>query len=329
MSLKLRVSTPRRRVRLPGILPCVALAAPASQAGRAGQAGRTGQAAAQTKPAAQGSLGSKDPGLFNLTGTIYFLTEKETRMPADLGTRKPEGTIYTDRIDVPVRRFTDGFPGITDRFAWFGIFYTGRFFIDVPGEYEWELKSDDGSRLWIDGKQVIDNDGVHGFSPRVARVQLAEGPHDMRLWYFQGPPTEIGLQLRVQVAEGDRRAQGLQPGRFRRADGGGAEDAQSRGDARRDPDPARRSAPLRHGEMGPEAESAAGHQESQPGDRRVPGSADPRGRLHRLGRRRRLQPRPVAVAGDIGEGRARRAGPAGRGEVRNRGARQGEAGRVE
>jgi flagellar motor protein MotB len=181
-------------------LPFVALAAP--QAKPAAQAKPApAKPAAQTKPA-QGSLGSKDPGLFNLTGTIYFLTEKETRMPADLGTRKPEGTIYTDRIDVPVRRFTDGFPGITDRFAWFGVFYTGRFFIDVPGEYEWEIKSDDGSRLWIDGKQVIDNDGVHGFTPKVGRVQLTEGPHDIKLWYFQGPPTEIGFQLRVRLLGG-------------------------------------------------------------------------------------------------------------------------------
>jgi hypothetical protein len=36
----------------------------------------------------------------------------------------------------------------------------------------------------------------------VARVQLTEGPHDIRLWYFQGPPTEIGLQLRVRLLGG-------------------------------------------------------------------------------------------------------------------------------
>jgi outer membrane protein OmpA-like peptidoglycan-associated protein len=102
-------------------------------------------------------------------------------------------------VDVPVRRFTDGFPGITDRFAWFGILYTGRFFIEVPGEYGWQLQSDDGSRLWIDGKQVIDFDGVHGFGSKAAQVQLIEGPHDIRLWYFQGPPTSIGLVLKVRA----------------------------------------------------------------------------------------------------------------------------------
>ena len=61
------------------------------------------------------------------------------------------------------------------------------------------MKSDDGSRLWIDGKQVIDYDGVHGFSAKTAPVQLTAGPHDLRLWYFQGPPTEIGLVLKVKL----------------------------------------------------------------------------------------------------------------------------------
>jgi outer membrane protein OmpA-like peptidoglycan-associated protein len=181
------------------IVPCVASAAP--QTKPAAQA-KPSTPAKPAKAPSQGSLGSKDPGLFNLTGSIYFLTDKETRMPKDLATRKSEGTIYTDTINVPVRNFTTGFPGITDRFAWFGILYTGRFFIDVPGEYGWQLQSDDGSRLWIDGKQVIDYDGVHGFGSEQGTTQLAEGPHDMRLWYFQGPPTEIGLVLKVKPPNG-------------------------------------------------------------------------------------------------------------------------------
>jgi outer membrane protein OmpA-like peptidoglycan-associated protein len=153
----------------------------------------------------QGSLGSKDPGLFNLTGSIYFLNSGEARMPADLDLRKIEGTIYTDRIDVPVRSFTEGFPGITKRFEWFGVLYTGRFYVDVPGDYRWSLQSDDGSRLWIDGKPVIDNDGVHGFRPAGGSIDLPAGPHDMKLWYFQGPPTEIGLQLSVTPPGGAKK----------------------------------------------------------------------------------------------------------------------------
>jgi outer membrane protein OmpA-like peptidoglycan-associated protein len=180
------------------IVPCVASAAPQAKPGAQAKPSTSAKPAAPAKPPSQGSLGSKDPGLFNLTGTIYFLTDKETRMPKDLATRKTEGTIFTDTINVPSRNFTTGFPGVTDRFAWFGILYTGRFFVDVPGEYGWQLQSDDGSRLWIDGKEVIDYDGVHGFGAAQGKIELTKGPHDVRLWYFQGPPTEIGLVLKVK-----------------------------------------------------------------------------------------------------------------------------------
>jgi hypothetical protein len=58
-----------------------------------------------------------------------------------------------------VRDFTEGFPGVTKRFEWFAIDYTGRIWIARPGVYQFELMSDDGSKLYID--DVIDNDWLH------------------------------------------------------------------------------------------------------------------------------------------------------------------------
>jgi len=158
--------------------------------------------AARQKTAA---FGSKDPGLFNLTGTIYFLSEETEGLPADLAKMKPQGTIYTDRLDVPTRDFQEGFPGVTDRFEWFGLIYTGQFQIDVPGDYQWRLWSDDGSRLWIDDQEVIDNDGVHGTLDMAATVPLVSGPHSIKVWYFQGPATEVALQLFVQRPGGEEK----------------------------------------------------------------------------------------------------------------------------
>lgn len=144
-----------------------------------------------------GSLGTKDPGLLSLKGTIYALAEDTEEMPADLAKRKPLGVVYADKLDVPPRDFTTGFPGVTDRFEWFGVIYTGTFEVSKPGTYRWRLFSDDGSRLWIDGKEVIDNDAVQSFTEKEGEVTLAKGSHAIKLWYFQGPATELGLQLFV------------------------------------------------------------------------------------------------------------------------------------
>lgn len=148
-----------------------------------------------------GSFGSKDPGLFNLKGTIYFLPQGSDSMPPDLEKIKPAGVIYTDRLDVATRDFSDGFPGVTNRFEWFGLLYTGQFQVDRPGEFTFKLVSDDGSRLWIDDKEVIDNDGTHGTLDKEGTISLTRGPHAIKVWYYQGPATELALQLFV-VAPG-------------------------------------------------------------------------------------------------------------------------------
>lgn len=143
----------------------------------------------------KGGFGSKDPGLFNMKGTIYFLPDDTTAMPQDLSKFKPQGTIYADRLDVPLRDFQEGFPGVTDRFEWFGILYTGTFYIEKPGEYGWRILSDDGALVWIDGEEVLNNDGIHPAKEMDGTTKLARGAHAIKVWYHQGPATEVALQL--------------------------------------------------------------------------------------------------------------------------------------
>jgi len=68
----------------------------------------------------------------------------------------------------------------------FGLRFRG--FIEVPqeGVYGFYLTSDDGSRLFVSGDLIIDNDGVHGARERVGYVALAAGPHAVELQFFQG-----------------------------------------------------------------------------------------------------------------------------------------------
>lgn len=154
-------------------------------------------AAVATADEPERSFGQKDPGLYNLKGTVYFLPENTEQLPEDFSKLKPQGTLYTDRLDVPPRSFTEGFPGVTNRFEWFALDFTGAFSVDKAGTYGWELMSDDGARLWIDGKLVLNNDGVHGPGSVSGEAELQPGAHRIRVAYFQGPAEHVALQLFV------------------------------------------------------------------------------------------------------------------------------------
>jgi len=131
-----------------------------------------------------------------LCGSVYHIRHNSKHLP-DFAKMKPLGTIYTTSLNVPERSFSAGFPGITDRFEWFAIDYKGRFWIENPGEYYFELTSDDGSKLYIDDRLVIDNDGQHPPVTKDATVDLSGGIHRIRLSYFQGPRYLVALVLEV------------------------------------------------------------------------------------------------------------------------------------
>lgn len=57
----------------------------------------------------------------------------------------------------------------------FAVDYRGAIVLPAAGTYRFRLDSDDGSRLLIDGRQVIDNDGVHGENAVEGTAELAGG----------------------------------------------------------------------------------------------------------------------------------------------------------
>ena len=136
-----------------------------------------------------------------LRGEIYFIPPGSPKLP-NFEKLKPVGTVYTSELNVPDHDFTQGFPGVTNRFEWFAIDYTGNFWVEKPGKYTWALLSDDGSKLYIDGHQVIDNDGTHAARGYAAVDKLKRGEHRIRVSYFQGPATEVALILAV-IPPGD------------------------------------------------------------------------------------------------------------------------------
>ena len=67
----------------------------------------------------------------------------------------------------------------------FGHSFSGYLQIDKDGTYEFQTSSDDGSRLFIDGFPVVDNDGLHGRQVANGNVPLKMGLHEIRLDYFE------------------------------------------------------------------------------------------------------------------------------------------------
>ena len=53
-----------------------------------------------------------------------------------------------------------------------GLFSMGLIKIPADGIYSFYISSDDGSKLFIDDKILVDNDGLHGIVEKVTRSLL-------------------------------------------------------------------------------------------------------------------------------------------------------------
>ena len=97
------------------------------------------------------------------------------------------GTVYEFGLDkiIPAK----------DEFA---LSFNGMIHIKTDGLYEFYIQSNDGTRLYIDNKEVIEHDGPHGADiEKTGRISLSKGMHPIRLHYFQAGG---GLYLRVQYS---------------------------------------------------------------------------------------------------------------------------------
>lgn len=149
------------------------------------------------------NLGRATPFQIGLKGTIYkydapkrFKTLKEWRYKPEIEESTPIGYVYTQSLNISERLLEEPFPGVPKDIRSFAIIYKGAFEVPEEGLYIFALKSDDGSILWVDGKEVVNHDGIHQFhEARANRIHLSKGFHTMKVWYFQGIPNRMGLLL--------------------------------------------------------------------------------------------------------------------------------------
>jgi hypothetical protein len=86
-----------------------------------------------------------------LRGSVYLIPKDTTVLPDfERDPVQRVGEVWTNELNIQPRHWRSGFPGLTERFEWFAIDYSGRFWIANPGRYAFALVSDDGSRLFLD-----------------------------------------------------------------------------------------------------------------------------------------------------------------------------------
>ena len=119
-------------------------------------------------------------------GVAYTYYEGKFKSTADVLKAKPvkEGTF---------RNFSIKEAAADDHFG-----YQFRSLINIPekGVYKFHIYSDDGARLFIDGQEVIDNDGSHSAGEATGKVALEKGFHEICVIYFEdymGQALEIGI----------------------------------------------------------------------------------------------------------------------------------------
>ena len=123
----------------------------------------------------RGSAGSAGRDLDGLRYRFYrdtfqFLPDFDALKPEDTG-ELPDG-----QFDLAPRTRDDAF----------GFVFEGDLIVPEDGKYTFYLDSDDGSRLMVAGRDVLNYDGIHGVGEgQSATVDLTKGRHPIRLDYFQ------------------------------------------------------------------------------------------------------------------------------------------------
>jgi hypothetical protein len=117
-----------------------------------------------------------------LVGEYFALDSSVEDFPKIEADKKPT----LKRVDKTIEFRSTGptFPG-TKLDNHFAIRWTGVIKVPQDGEYTFFLESDDGSRLLIDGKLVVDNGGLHEMQEQSGKVELKAGEHKLRIDYYE------------------------------------------------------------------------------------------------------------------------------------------------
>lgn len=119
---------------------------------------------------------------------VYYEGKYESTADLDAKTEVKRGTMPAISIQESAGK---------DHFGY--VFHT---LINIPerGVYRFYTYSDDGSKLWIDGREVVDNDGSHSARYVSGKVALEAGFHELKVGYvedYMGEELVVGYGSRT------------------------------------------------------------------------------------------------------------------------------------
>jgi alpha-L-fucosidase len=108
-------------------------------------------------------------------GLEYFVYEGEWSKLPDFDSLKPMISGVSKSIDIGSKQGSDNY----------GFVFDGFIKIPADGVYTFYISSDDGSKLFIDNKILVDNDGMHGIVEKSNEIPLAKGFHAIKILFFE------------------------------------------------------------------------------------------------------------------------------------------------
>ena len=142
------------------------------------QEGRWVHALKLAVPPGSENIKQKAPMLLGKPGVHFehYIEYTEANLPDfDKLTPKTTGTHPTISLEIPDLPL--------DRVA---LRFKTTLVVPRDGFYSFFLKSDDGSKMYINGKEVLNNDGLHPVIEKVTRVALRKGGVPIQVEYFNG-----------------------------------------------------------------------------------------------------------------------------------------------
>jgi len=109
-------------------------------------------------------------------GIHYSVYEGEWSKLPEFDSLKPISSGIVKDFDIGPKQGSDNY----------GFVFDGLIKIPADGVYNFYISSDDGSKLFIDDKILINNDGLHGIVEKSNEIPLAKGYHAIKVLFFEG-----------------------------------------------------------------------------------------------------------------------------------------------